>query len=232
MKSLIEKLKGRLIVSCQALPGNALRPSSCISAMAEAAMLGGAGAIRANGVEDILAIVRRVSIPVIGINKTAIDPDYPYITPDFEHAQEIAALGIDMIAIDATLRPRRDGKSPSELIYRIKNELHLPVMADIATLEEGIAAAAAGADVVATTMSGYTAGRKRTEGPDIELVRELCAHIQCPVIAEGRYISSEDADNGFSAGAHAVVIGKAITNPEFITRRIISSSRYLNRGTM
>ena len=226
-QELLDKLKGKLIVSCQALAGNALRDSYCMGAMARAAMQGGAAAIRANGVEDITEIRKRVDIPIIGINKTAADPVYPYITPTFEHAKEIAGLGIDIIAVDATLRPRRDGGTAAELIRRIKDELGLIVMADIATLEEGIAAAECGADIVATTLSGYTPQSVKMEGPDYELIRQLVKAVKTPVIAEGRFHSPEDIAKGFAAGAHAIVIGKIITNPEFITRTYIQKCQEL-----
>ena len=224
-KILFEKLKGKLIVSCQALQGNALRSSHAMALMAQAAAQGGAGGIRANGVEDITAIRERVqTLPIIGINKAPIDPEYPYITPDFEHAKEIAFCGVDIIAVDATLRPRRDGKTAAELIARIKNELHLPVMADIATLEEAIAAEQAGADIVATTMAGYTSQRVRTVGPDLDLLRKVVRSVRCPVIAEGRFLTPEDLCDGFDIGAMSIVIGKMITNPEFITRRFIEQA--------
>lgn len=224
-RSLFEKLQGKLVVSCQALQGNALRSSHAMALMAQAAAQGGAGGIRANGVEDITAIRERVkTLPIIGINKAPIDPEFPYITPDFEHAKAIANCGVDIIAVDGTLRPRRDGKTAAELISRIKNELNLPVMADIATLEEAIAAEKAGADIVATTMAGYTPQRARCIGPDLDLLRKVVRAVRCPVIAEGRFLTPEDLCDGFDIGAMAIVIGKMITNPEFITRRFIEQA--------
>ena len=225
MNQVIESLRGGLIVSCQALPGNPLRSSDCIARLAEAASLGGAVAIRANGVEDLAAIRGRVAIPVIGINKEPPSPDLPYITPTFESALEIARTGIEIIALDATNRPHPGRSGAAELIRTVRKELRLLVMADVSTLEEGIAAAEAGADLVATTLSGYTAYSPRTEGPDLKLVRDLAARIPVPVIAEGRFHSPQEARAGLDAGAHAVVVGKMITNAMFITRYFIDHMR-------
>ncbi|MDD3925318.1 MAG: N-acetylmannosamine-6-phosphate 2-epimerase [bacterium] len=222
MNNTVKHLKDKLIVSCQALPGNPLRGPVFMSAMAQAVVQGGAAAIRANGPEDIRAIRERVNVPIIGINKMPASPAVPYITPDFIMAKEVYEAGANIIALDATLRERPGGKTAADLIKHIKEELGVPVMADISTYEEGVSAAAAGADIVATTLSGYTAYSPKTEAPDLELVRRLVAEIPVPVIAEGRYITSDDVMNALKAGAYAVVIGKIITNPEFITRHFIN----------
>ena len=222
--NIIDGLKRGLIVSCQARPGNPLKAPEHMAAMALAAELGGAVAIRADGPSDISAIKKLVHIPVIGIYKTEPSPDFPYITPDFEHAKAIAELGVEIIAIDATDRPRPDGTDLNELISRIKNELGVLVMADIATFEEGVAAAEAGADIVAITLSGYTTYSPFKEEPDLELVRKLKANIDVPIIAEGRYNSPEKLRQGIEAGAHAVVIGKSITNITFNTDRFLKES--------
>lgn len=222
--TIIEKIKNGLIVSCQARPGNPLRGADHMAAMAEAAELGGAVAIRADGPDDIAAIKERISIPVIGIYKTNPSPTIPYITPDFTHAADIARLGAEIIAIDATRRIRPDGTDIDELIFRIKNELDVLVMADIATFEEGIMAAKAGADIVATTLSGYTDYSPLTTGPDLELIKKLVQATDTPIIAEGRFTTPADVRAGIDAGAHAVVIGKAITNVTFTTDLFIKES--------
>lgn len=221
MNKIIEGLKDGLVVSCQARPGNPLRGASHMAAMAKAAELGGAVGIRADGVEDITAIKALTDLPIIGIFKTEPSPTLPYITPDFEHAKILADLGVDIIAVDATLREREDGKTAAELIRRIKNELGVPVMADIATFEEGVEAAKAGAEIIATTLSGYTTYTEFTPGPDLELVRRLHNSIDVPIIGEGRYLTPEHLVEGYKAGAHAIVVGKAITNVTFITKRFI-----------
>lgn len=221
---LIEKLYHGLIVSCQARPGNPLRGADHMAAMAEAAELGGAAGIRADSPIDIIEIKKRTNLPVIGIYKTDPNPEIPYITPDFEHAKAIADAGAEIIALDATLRPRPNGIVIGELIQKIKDELGVCVMADIATLEEGIAAAKAGADLVATTLSGYTNYSPLTKGPDLELIRALKASASTPIIAEGRFTTPEELKSGIDAGAHAVVIGKAITNVTFITDKLIKEA--------
>ena len=224
MNEIIKNLENGLIVSCQALDGNPLKSPVHMSAMALAAELGGAVAIRANGTEDIPAIKKLVKIPVIGIYKTARSLDTPYITPDFEHAKAIADLGVEIIALDATNRPRPNGVDLGELIHRIKNELGVLVMADIATFEEGVQAAKYGVDLVATTLSGYTTYSPITKEPDYELIRKLKAAIDTPIIAEGRFVSPEDVKRGLEAGAHAVVVGKAITNVQFTTNMFITEA--------
>lgn len=221
MNQLIESLRGKLIVSSQALEGNALRDSATLARMALAAQKGGAAAIRANGVEDITAMKKLINIPIIGLNKEARTYEKPFITPSFEHAKEIAETGAQIIALDATLRPRDCGISAADLIRRVKKELGVLVMADIALYEDGIAAAEAGADLISTTLSGYTMESPKMPGPDLELIRRLAKDVDVPIVAEGRYCTCEDVASAFRAGAYAVVIGKSITNPEFITRYFI-----------
>lgn len=223
-ETVIDKIKNGLIVSCQARPGNPLRGAHHMAAMAEAAELGGAVGIRADGPDDIAAIKDRISIPIIGIYKTNPSPKVPYITPDFKHAADIAKLGVEIIAIDATRRIRPDGTDIDELIFRIKNELQVLVMADIATFEEGILAAKSGADIVATTLSGYTEYSPMTVGPDLELIKKLAYSSDTPIIAEGRFTTPDDVRSAIDAGAHAVVIGKAITNVTFTTDMFIKES--------
>lgn len=227
MHPIIESMKNGIIVSCQARPGNPLRGAEHMAAMAEAAEIGGAVAIRADGIADITEIKKRVKVPIIGIYKTEPSPEIPYITPDFEHAKAIADLGVEIIALDATLRPRPDNTDVAKLIKRIKDELGTLVMADIATFEEGVAAAEVGADIVATTLSGYTTYTPFTKEPDYELIRRLKSEIDVPIIAEGRFVSPEDVAKGIRCGAHAVVIGKAITNITFSTDRFIKEASAL-----
>jgi len=221
--SVITELKGKLIVSCQALPGNPLKESHCMAVMAKAAVVGGAGGIRANGFDDIKAIREEVDVPIIGINKTEASLDSVYITPTLESAIEVAKAGADIIAIDATNRPRPGNVTAATLIESIKKELNMPVMADISTYDEGIKAMDSGADIIATTLAGYTTYTKKTIGPDFDLLAELACAINVPLIAEGRIMSQEDLRKVFIAGAFAAVVGKMITNPMFITQQFIST---------
>jgi N-acylglucosamine-6-phosphate 2-epimerase len=212
---------GKLIVSCQARADNPLHGPLYMGAMALAARDGGAGAIRANGPDDIAA-VKAAGLPVIGIHKQFSD-DYPvYITPNFEAAEAILAAGADVVGLDCTNRPR-NGQSPDILIRRIRDELKAEVFADVSTLEEGLAAADNGATYIATTLSGYTeATQPRPSEPDLKLIEELVSHLSIPVIAEGRYNTPEHVRQAFDAGAYAVVVGTMITNPREITRRFVT----------
>ena len=210
-----------LFVSCQALPGSPLRDPVVMTAMARAAVLGGAKGIRANGFGDIQAIRAAVDVPIIGIRKTDNrGPDQVYITPTVETAVEVARAGADIIAIDGTSRPRPGGGTLARLIQQIHEQCGLPVMADVDTLAAGMAAREAGADLVATTLSGYTTetAASRSDGPDTDLAARLVTDLDCPIVAEGRYSTAGQLQEAMSLGVAAVVIGTAITNPTAITR--------------
>jgi N-acylglucosamine-6-phosphate 2-epimerase len=213
--------RGTLVVSCQAGPGNPLNSPATMALMARAAEAGGAGAIRANGPEDIAAIRAVTSLPIIGLHKLG-DPAGVFITPTYDAAVAVVAAGADLVALDGTLRPRPDGQRLDEQILRIHDELGVPVLADVDTLDAGLAARAAGADLVATTLSGYTTGGTPT-GPDVDLVAQLAAKLDCPIIAEGRIRTSEDIRAVCAAGAYAVVVGTAITNPMETTRHLLNA---------
>ncbi|MGC4936708.1 putative N-acetylmannosamine-6-phosphate 2-epimerase [Kribbella sp. DT2] len=206
---------GSLVVSCQAAPGNPFFSPAAMALMAQAAQAGGAAAIRANGPEDLAAIRAVTDLPLIGLHKLG-DPSGVFITPTFEAAAGAAAAGADLIAIDATQRPRPDGTLLADQIARIHTELGLPVLADVDTHAAGLAARAAGADLVATTLSGYTNSTSATD-PDIALIDSLASTLDCPVIAEGRFRTAADVRAARAAGAHAVVVGTAITNPMLTT---------------
>ncbi|MER7246528.1 putative N-acetylmannosamine-6-phosphate 2-epimerase [Kribbella sp. NPDC000426] len=208
--------RGSLVVSCQAGPENPIHGPAAMALMAQAAEAGGAGAIRANGPEDIAAIRAVTDLPIVGLHKLG-DPAGVFITPTYEAAAGVVAAGADVVALDATLR-RRPG-SLVRLIVRIHDELGVPVMADVDSLDAGLAARDAGADFVATTLSGYTDSRT-PDGPDVDLVRRLAAELTCPIIAEGRISTPDDVRAVCEAGAYAVVVGTAITNPMEITARL------------
>jgi len=217
--------KGALVVSCQARADNPLHGPVYMSAMAQAAEAGGAKGIRANGVEDIAAIRAVTALPIIGISKVWDDRFPVYITPGFEDAARIAKAGADIIGIDATARPR-DGEPVERLTARIRGELGKEVFADIATLDEGRAAHAHGATYVATTLSGYTeeTASRKGEGPDLELLEALVAALPIPVVAEGRFNTPDLVAEAFKRGAHAVVVGTAITNPREITKKFVRAA--------
>lgn len=217
-----------IIVSSQARPGNPFRDSELLAVMAEAAVMGGAVGIRADGVEDIKAIRAKVSVPIIGINKRYDATGRIVITPDFESAREIAEVGADIIALDATFQESDIRADVEETIQRVKTELGLQVMADISTLEEAERAAAFGADIVATTLNGYLPGKpyppEEKYTPNLKLLKSIIEspNIHCPVIGEGRFWRAEDIREAFSLGVHALVIGKAITNPMAATEYFVS----------
>lgn len=224
MNKIIQQLKGGLIVSCQAPEGTPLHGSAIMAAMAKAAEVGGAVGIRANGPDDIRAIRATVRLPIIGIYKIVMPGYDTYITPTLGAAKEVAEAGADIIAVDATDRPHPKELTAAELIAEIKT-LGLPVMADISTFEEGVSAAAAGADIVATTMSGYTPYSPQIEGPDFELIRRLSEVIRVPIIAEGKIWTPEEARHALDEGAHAVVVGTAITRPHVVTERFVKAMK-------
>lgn len=211
-----------LVVSCQARIDNPMHGSVHMAAMARAAEAGGARAIRANGPDDIRAIRAATTLPIIGLHKIFDEAHPVYITPSVEAARGVAEAGADMIAVDATTRPRA-GEPVSELIRRIKGELGKPVLADVDTLEAGLAALGHGADAIATTLAGYTKNRPKTPGPDFELLRQFIESVRVPVLAEGRFWTEAEVAEAFEIGAAAVVIGTAITNPREITRRFAAS---------
>lgn len=216
--------RGALVVSCQARADNPLHGPTFMAAMALAATQGGAGALRANGAADIAAIRAVSDLPIIGIAKRWSE-DFPvYITPDFDSARAVVEAGADIVALDATPRPR-DGEPLAELIARIRRELGRPVFADVSTLEEGLAAEALGADYVATTLAGYTeaTAAPREAGPDFALLSALATRCRVPVVAEGRFDTPALAAEALARGAHAVVVGTMITNPREITRRFATA---------
>jgi N-acylglucosamine-6-phosphate 2-epimerase len=220
-RPILTTLRGGLIVSCQALPGSPLRDARMIAALARCAERGGAVGVRIDGPDDVAAVRRAVAVPIVGIYKISGGP--VYITPTFEEARQVARAGADIVAVQAT-RERDDTPHPlAPLIARAHQELSVPVMADVSTLDEGLQAADAGADLLATTMSGYTPQSPTLEGPDLTLIHELAGRLAIPVVAEGRIATPEDARAALHAGAWAVVVGRAITMPEAITERFVKA---------
>jgi N-acylglucosamine-6-phosphate 2-epimerase len=225
MSDPLEQLRGGVVVSVQAAPGTPLAAPGHIAALARAAWLGGAAGIRA---VEVAAVKEAVELPVIGLAKREVEGSEVYITPTLDDARAVAAAGADVVAVDATLRPRPDGASLASLV----SELHLPVLADVDSLEAAVAAREAGAAAVATTLAGYTGAARApgaavadpaltepaSAGPDLELVEALAAELDCPVFAEGRIATPDQARAAFDAGAFAVVVGTAITDPVALTR--------------
>jgi N-acylglucosamine-6-phosphate 2-epimerase len=201
-----------LVVSCQAPADSPLNDPDVIAAMARAAMNQGAVGVRIDTPEHLLAVRRRCPVaPTIGLWKQSVPGSEVYITPQFLHAEAIALAGADMIAIDATLRERPGGETVEGLIARIHKELDKPVMADVDSLESAIAAVKAGADLVATTLYGYTRQTQHLSPPSFDLLGQLVEQLAVPVICEGGIASPQMAQEALKRGAYAVVVGTAIT---------------------
>ncbi|MFA7435619.1 MAG: N-acetylmannosamine-6-phosphate 2-epimerase [Bacilli bacterium] len=217
---MLEKIKGGLIVSCQALEDEPLHSSFIMGRMALAAKQGGAVGIRANSPVDINEIKKITGLPIIGIIKR----DYPdseiYITPTIKEVDELLNSECEIIAVDATNRKRPNNESLQNLVARV-HEYGKLIMADVSTFEEAKAAEKLGFDIVSTTMSGYTNYSRQLVGPDIELIKECVKDIKIPVIAEGRISTVEDLEVILKLGVHAVVMGSIITRPQLITKKYV-----------
>ena len=225
-EELFEQLKGKIIVSCQAVPGEPLyvEEKSIMYLMARAAKQAGTPAIRTSSIRDVIAIKEETGLPVIGLIKIKYEGFESYITPTMKEVDELAAAGSDVIAFDCTAQKRGDGKTIDEFIAEVRKKYPDAIlMADISTYEEGINAWKLGVDMVGTTMNGYTAHSPKTDGPDYELVKRLSAEVDIPVIGEGRVHSPEQAVEMLNAGAFAVVVGGAITRPLEIAQRFIKA---------
>lgn len=222
LHKFIKQVEKQLIVSCQALPDEALFGSEIMAKMAISVARGGGRAIRANTPVDVKAIREAVDLPLIGLYKEVMPGYDVIITPTLKHALAIAEAGADIIAIDCTSRPHPEGDL-KELVTRIHEQTDCMVMADISTCEEGLAAAAAGADMLSTTLSGYTPYSPQQKGPDLNLVTQLAASSPIPVIAEGRYHTAQQVRQALLNGAVSVVVGGAITRPRQITESFIEA---------
>lgn len=221
---VLEKIKGGLIVSCQALKEEPLYSSYIMSRMAYAAMLGGASGIRANTVADITEIKKTVNLPIIGIIKEVYGDCEVYITPTMKEIDALVECGVDIVATDATCRERPDGKTLDEFFGEVRKKYpNQMFMADCSSYEEGIHAAKIGFDMIGTTMNGYTEYTKDAELPNIDLMERLSKECGKPVIAEGGIWLPEQLKEALDAGVWAAVIGGAITRPMEITKRFVAA---------
>jgi N-acylglucosamine-6-phosphate 2-epimerase len=213
----LDSLRGQLIVSCQADYGDPLDDPAIMAAMARVVVQNGAAAIRANAPANIQAIRAVVDVPIFGIYKYEY-PDSPvYITPTLAEAEQVVAAGCDVLTVDATGQDRPNGQTLADYFQALKQAFTLPLMADVSTVDEGLQAADLGADLVATTLSGYTPDSPRREGPNFQLISDLAYRLEIPVILEGRVRSPDDVRRGLDAGAFAVVVGSMVTRPGHIT---------------
>lgn len=220
MKEDLKKIKGKLVVSCQALEDEPLHSSYIMGRMAYAAFVGGAAGIRANTVQDIKEIKKNVNLPIIGIIKKIYGDCNVYITPTYKEVEELIQEGVDIIAIDGTLRKRPDNKELKVLIKEIKEKYpNQLLMADISSAEEALYAQDIGFDIVGTTLVGYTEYTKGND-PLIELEKVIKV-VNIPVIAEGNIDTPVKAKKALDLGAFAVVVGGAITRPQQITKKFV-----------
>ncbi|MFP4447840.1 MAG: N-acetylmannosamine-6-phosphate 2-epimerase [Bacteroidales bacterium] len=221
MIEVLKQIKRKLIVSCQAEGDSPFNSADGVSRFAICAEMGGASAIRSEGVEKTKKIIESVSLPVIGLKKSSFPGGYVRITGSFDEVEAIISTGCDIIAVDGTFR-EREGLTGPDFIRQIKRKYNIPVMADIATKEEAKACADQGADCISTTLNGYTpeTERKAKNGPDFSLLKTLVDYFKdtLPVIAEGRYNSPGLAKQAIEQGAWAVVVGTAITRPHVVTQ--------------
>jgi len=213
----IEGLHGRLVVSCQAPPSHPLDDLETITRMAQAAEMGGAGGLRLAGADTVMKVLEVVKLPVIGIEKTYRLNDRPLITSTFEQCVQLAGAGANIVAIEATIESPHHNQF-EDLVRRVHDELGIAVMADVSTLSEGLTAWESGADLVGTTLAGYTSATKNDSLPAFELIAKLHG-AGVRTVLEGHVQTPTDVAAGFSAGAWCVVAGKAITDPLDTTRR-------------
>ena len=222
--NVIEKLKRKVIVSCQAMPDEPLYKEECMYAMMSSVINGGAAGLRVAGARDVKN-AKTFGVPVIGLTKPNKLPDnwkeVVYITPTLNEVNELISAGADIIAFDGTTRQRPNNCTLEEIINTIHTNNKL-AMADISTLEEGINCANLNADIISTTLAGYTLEScEPTNKPDYKLLESLVKIINKPIILEGRIWEPSDVEKAFKLGAYSVVIGSAITRPQLITKRFI-----------
>jgi N-acylglucosamine-6-phosphate 2-epimerase len=219
----VERLKNGLVVSCQAGPESPLNSPNIIAALAKSAEMGGAVGFRVDRPENIIEVRKSSCLPIIGINKIHTPGYELFITPTFASAEGAVTAGADIVAIEATCLPRPGGETFKEIVDKVHEHLNVPVMADIGTLEQAIQALEDGADIIATTMATTEPYGRPQNGPAIHLVRSLVKITNRPIIVEGQVWTIEEFQECFDAGAYAVVIGSAITVPQFITERFVSA---------
>lgn len=221
---MISGLRGKLIVSCQALPHEPLHSSFIMGRMAVAAKEGGAAGIRANTKDDIIEIKKNVELPVIGIVKRDYEGSNVYITPTMKEIDELVEAKSDIIALDATASKRPDGLNLEEFFKKIKKKYpNQHLMADCSTVEEAIFADKLGFDFIGTTLVGYTEQSKnlKIEYNDFEIIKEILGIVKHNVIAEGNINTPQKARRVLELGCFSVVVGSIITRPQLITKSFV-----------
>ena len=226
-QELFELIRGTIVVSCQATPGEPLyvKEQSVMPLMARAAKQAGAKMIRTSSVRDIVGIKEETGLPVIGLIKREYPGYTGRITMTMREVDECMEAMADIVSIDCTNCARGDNLTPAQFLQKVRGKYpNIIIMADCATYDEAIAAYKAGADLVGTTMNGYTPQTKdQTGNPNFDLVERLARDLPCPVIAEGRIHTPEQARRMLELGAWAVVVGGAITRPLEIAARFMAA---------
>jgi len=227
---VIARLRHGLVVSCQAAESSPLSRSGIIAALALVAEQQGAVGVRVNGSRNIRAVRKSVKIPVVGIEKRQLEGYPVYITPTFSSLRRVVRAGADIVALDCTARPRPKGQSLPELIRAARGESIVPLMADVSSVDEGLAAADLGIDLIATTLYGYTGETSGTRGPGFRLLKGLVRETRLPVVVEGRVHSPDDLKRAFDLGAYAVVVGAAITGVDWLVRQFVQATPRARSG--
>lgn len=222
MNATLEQIKGRLVVSCQAYPGEPMLDPRTMAQVAASVERGGAAAVRAKGLADVVAVRAAVSVPVIGLVKQG--DSGVYITPTLESALAVAATGCEIVALDGTRRPRPDGLTLAATVAGIRAVYpDVLLMADCGSYDDAVAATAAGFDILGTTLGGYSGERPKTAGPDWDLVDQVVGLGTLPVVVEGRVHTPDQAAEALRRGAWSVCVGTAITHPATITSWFVAA---------
>lgn len=225
-QEILDAIHGKMIISCQAIPGEPLylEDDSVMYLMARAAKRAGTPAIRTSSIRDVAAIKKETGLPVIGLVKINYPGYDSYITPTMKEVDDLVAVGSDVVALDCTLRKRGDGTTINEFIAQIREKYpDIILMADISNYEEGINAWKCGVDIVGTTMSGYTDYTSKRDEPDYELMTRLATDMDIPVIGEGKIHYPAQAVKALQTGVWSIVVGGAITRPLEIAQRFMKA---------
>jgi N-acylglucosamine-6-phosphate 2-epimerase len=229
MNEIFHKIRNGLIVSCQSEGDDPFNTIEGVTAFAKAAFMGGAVAIRSEGVEKIKSIKASVKLPIIGLLKSTFPDGYVKITGSFSEVEKLLEIGCDIIAVDGTFRERDHFNGP-DFIKELKSRYSCIIMADIATVNEAIACENSGADCISSTLNGYTPDTMRNSiNPNFDIIKQLVHKMKIPVIAEGKINTPIEARKMLEYGVWAVVAGTAITRPRIITQWYINEMKKVKK---
>ncbi|OKH13810.1 N-acetylmannosamine-6-phosphate 2-epimerase [[Limnothrix rosea] IAM M-220] len=224
MVNLVDRFKGKLIISCQAPADSPLHQPEMIAAIAQACVNQGAVAVRIDSPAHIEAVRNLLpDIPIIGLWKRMYEGSDVYITPQFSDALAVVEAGADIVAIDATARPRQGGENLADIVRGIHEQTGKLVMADLDTYENAVLAAKAGADILGTTLYGYTGETGNLTPPGFDLLAKFVQDFDLPIICEGGIGSPGMMLKAFEIGADSVVVGTAITGVDLLAQKFIQA---------